>query len=75
MGCAGSGGEVDHGELSGGAHREEQEQRAAPLLCVGRSAQRDRPITYVNTPGADKLVTSGKNLRSASEKGPWLVRR
>ena len=37
MGCVGSGGEVDHGELSGGAHREEQEQRAAPQLCVGRS--------------------------------------
>ena len=37
MGCIGSGGEGDHGGLSGGAHREPQEQRAAPLLCVGRS--------------------------------------
>ena len=36
MGCVGSGGEVDHGELSGGAHREAQEQRAAPQLCLGR---------------------------------------
>ena len=52
VGWVGSGGKVDHGELSGGAHREEQEQRAAPLLCVGRSAQRDRPITYVTPLGA-----------------------
>ena len=43
--------EVDHGGLSGGAHREEQEPRAAPLLCVGRSL-RDRPSTYVITLGA-----------------------
>ena len=28
VGCISSGGEVDHGELSGGARREEQEQRA-----------------------------------------------
>ena len=34
-GCVGSGGEVDHGELSGGAHREAQEPRAAPLLRLG----------------------------------------
>ena len=59
MGCAGSGGEVDHGELSGGAHREEQEQRAAPLLCVGRSAQRDRPITYVTPLGAAGRLQPG----------------
>eukprot|EP00964_Phaeocystis_antarctica_P142399 scaffold107643_cov42-Phaeocystis_antarctica.AAC.1 len=51
VGCIGSGGEVDHGELSGGAHREPQEQRAAPQLCVGRSV-RDRPSTYVITLGA-----------------------
>ena len=36
MGWVGSGGWVDHGELSGGAHREAQEQRAAPQLCLGR---------------------------------------
>ena len=41
MGWVGSGGEVDHGELSGGAHREEQEQRAAPVLCLGRRPVRD----------------------------------
>ena len=44
--------EVDHGGLSGGAHREPQEQRAAPLLCVGRSVTRDRPSTYVIYLGA-----------------------
>ena len=62
VGCVGSGGEVDHGELSGGAHREEQEQRAAPLLCVGRSAQRDRPITYVTPLGAGKLAGARATL-------------
>ena len=35
MGWVGSGGWVDHGELSGGAHREEQEQRAAPSFALG----------------------------------------
>ena len=44
--------EVDHGGLSGGAHREPQEQRAAPQLCVGRSVTRDRPSTYVILLGA-----------------------
>ena len=36
MGCIGSGGEVDHGGLSGGLPREPQEPRAAPLLCLDR---------------------------------------
>ena len=36
VGWVGRGGKVDHGELSGGAHPDEQEQRAAPLLCLGR---------------------------------------
>ena len=47
----GSGGDLDHGALWSGAHPEEQEGRAAPLLCVGRSAVRDRPVRRLS-PGA-----------------------
>ena len=41
VGYINSGWAVDHGGLSGGEHREEQEERAAPLLCLGRRPVRD----------------------------------
>ena len=61
MGCVGSGGWVDHGELSGGAHREEQEQRAAPLLCLGRRPVRDARHV-VNIPWAAGIQACNKRL-------------
>ena len=41
IGCVSSGGEVDHEALWRGAHLEEQEARAAPVLCLGRRPVRD----------------------------------
>ena len=48
-----SGGDLDHGALWRGAHPEPptQETRAAPQLCAGRSALRDRPVRRLSPGG------------------------
>ena len=59
MGCVGSGGGVDQGELCGGAHRVEQGPRAAPLLCFGRRPLARRPHVVI-TPWAACNASAAK---------------
>jgi hypothetical protein len=72
MGCVGSGGGVDQGELCGGAHRVEQGPRAAPLLCFGRRPLARRPHVVI-TPWAASLLCFRHRRRrhSLPLRFPW----